>query len=171
MHMRNQLMGTYYRILLCLMITRLISYQCKAFQKHPTLSQLLTSIKPYLIIIRFPTLNTSHHDARFPYSSSCPVLITVQNHVWFGRSVCWPGEIPVLPATPNSASLVSQAGGISGAKGEAPQLLAQERQSHYPSDTPCTQLSTQLYSYILPLQLHVIISFPCVAHQYTSTII
>ena len=58
-----------------------------------------------------------------------------------GKGVCWPGEILALPATPNSASMVSQAGGIFRAKGEAHQLLAQGRQSHYlSSDTPCTQL-------------------------------
>ena len=31
-------------------------------------------------------------------------------YTWIG--VCWPGEIPALPATPTSASLVSHIGGI-----------------------------------------------------------
>ena len=44
-------------------------------------------------------------------------MTIVKNYVGFGRGVCWPGEIPALPATRNSASLVSQAGGISRAKG------------------------------------------------------
>ena len=97
----------------------------------------LINCKTHLIIIWLHTLNTSHHDARFTHWSSGPVLTMVQNCVWFGRGVCWPGKIPALPATPNSASLVSQAGGIFGAKGEASQFLAQGRWSHYLlSDTP-----------------------------------